>query len=210
MCDVVPPPPISDEQLARKVQDGCDVSFEQLHDRMRPRVMGLLLRRTGSHADAEDLTQQAMMRAYRQIDRYDPQRPFAHWMLTIAVRLSIDHYRSRRARIAPSPDSQSIESLHDVSQGVDPAEALVADEQSRQLWALADQVLSDKQRTALWLHSIEQMSPSEIAAAMNVSKVHVRVLLHRSRKTMLKHWDCNDDMPGRDRSRADVSERSQP
>jgi len=181
--DTDPLDALSEEALARRVQRGCIPSYEELDRRLRPRLVYLLTRRTGSREDAEDLAQQALMRAYQRIDRYDPGRRFRPWLFTIAVRLAIDAYRKRGIKST----SEGIERAVDPGPG--PAEIVSRRDGQRRLWALADRVLDPTQRTALWLHYGEQLKAKEIANTLGITAVHVRVLLYRARRTLMTHLD---------------------
>lgn len=174
---------LSEEDLARRVQLGCVRSYEALDQRLRPRLVYLLQKRTGSREDAEDLAQQALIRAYQKIKTYDPRRRFKAWLFTIAVRLCIDAHRKRKVQTT----GDSVERAVDPGQG--PAETVSRMEGQRRLWALADRVLDPTQRTALWMHYGEDMKAKEIAKTLGITAVHVRVLLYRARRTLLGHLD---------------------
>lgn len=180
----------SDEELAGRVRRGCVRSYEELDRRFRPRLVYLLRKRTGSREDAEDLTQQALIRAYQRIDQYDPKRSFRSWLFTIAVRLAIDAYRKRGV----DTSGQGIERAMDPSPG--PAETISRLDTQRRLWALADKVLDANQRTALWMHYGEQLKAKEVAKALGITAVHVRVLLYRARRTMMTHLDETEQRSG--------------
>jgi RNA polymerase sigma-70 factor, ECF subfamily len=173
----------SDEELAGRVRRGCVKSYEELDRRFRARLVFLLRKRTGSREDAEDLTQQALLRAYERIDQFDPKRSFRSWLFTIAVRLAIDAYRKRRV----DATGQGIEWATDPGPG--PAETVSQRDTQRRLWALADRVLDPTQRTALWLHYGEQLKAKEIAKALGINAVHARVLLYRARRKLMTHLD---------------------
>lgn len=158
-------------------------SYEELDRRLRPRLVYLLCKRTGSREDAEDLTQQALMRAYQRIDQYQPGRSFRAWLYTIAVRLAIDAYRKRGI------ETTGAWVEHAIDPGPDPAETVGQQDTQRRLWALADRVLEPAQRTALWLHYGEQLNPKEIAKTLGLTAVHVRVLLYRARRKLLRHLE---------------------
>ncbi len=171
----------SDETLARRVQRGCVCSYEALDRRYRARLIYLLEKRTGNREDAEDLTQQALMRAYQRIDRYDPSRPFKTWLMTLTVRLAIDSNRKRSLPIGSgdvdiTPDNRP-----------NPADSMEQQDTRRWLWTLADRVLEPRQRTALWLHYGEDLDVRQIARVLGLTAVHVRVLLYRARRALLKH-----------------------
>lgn len=175
----------SDEQLALQVQGGCQASFAELDRRCRDRVLHLVWRRLGHRHDAEDVAQQAMWRAYDRIGQFDARRRFRSWLFAIALNLATDHQRSAvsRRKGLHEPLRDLVDSRHD-------AATIVADgEQRAELWNLADRVLPAEQRTALWLHYREGMSPREIAEATGRSAVGVRVMLFRARKALLPHLE---------------------
>lgn len=178
---------LSEEALARRVQLGCVRSYEMLDQRLRPRLVYLLYKRTGSREDAEDLAQQALIRAYQKIKTYDPNRQFKAWLFTIAVRLCIDVHRKRKIKATGEGIERAVEP------GDGPAEAVSRMEGQRRLWALADRVLDPTQRTALWLHYGEDMKAKEIAKTLGITAVHVRVLLYRARRTLMGHLDTDTE-----------------
>ncbi len=175
---------LSEEVLARRVQLGCVHSYEELDRRLRPKLVYLLHKRTGSREDAEDLAQQALMRAYQKIDSYDPKRRFRSWLFTIAVRLAIDAHRKRGIQTT----GEGIDRAVDTKPG--PAETVSRLDGQRRLWALADRVLDPTQRTALWLHYGEEQKAKEIAKTLGITAVHVRVLLYRARRALMAHLDA--------------------
>ncbi len=182
--------PLSDEALAARVQTGCVKSYELLDQRYRVRLIHLLRRRVTREADAEDLAQVALWTAYEKIGRYDPKRKFSTWLFTIAVRKAVDHGRANARHVAPAgheptAGGDAVIGLADSAPGP-LARTLAAEQHDREsrIWLLADQVLTPKQWTALWLHYGEDQSPAEVAKAMNISRVNVRVLLHRARKIL--------------------------
>ena len=168
----------SDEQLARRAQQGCAESFDQLVRRFQVPVLQFLRQRSGP-ADAEDLAQDTFVRAYENLHRYRRTWRFATWLFTIARRVSINHYR--RAR--PSIDGQACESLESRSPG--PHQAVVDEEDRRHLWAVAAEVLSEEQMSALWLHYVEQMPLRQVAGVLRCSRVAVKTMMHRARKKLL-------------------------
>ena len=164
---------LSDEDLAVQAQAGSVTSFEELVLRHEKRVFHFLCLRTRQTQDAEDLTQRTFIAAYRAIGRYKPRYRFVTWLFTIARRQAISHFRARRP----------VEPLkaHPVD-GRMPDRGIVAREEWGRLWSLARDVLPENQLAALWLCYAEDLTMKEIAAAMNKTVTHVKVLLHRARK----------------------------
>lgn len=160
----------TDEQLAQRARDGCLESFEELVRRHEGRLRQFLHQRTACREEAKDLTQETFVRAWRNIRRYNPRHRFATWLFTIARRQAINHWRSR-----PAPTAE-LEDTHAVPP---PAPTETAD-----LWRVARSVLSEKQFTALWLKYAEELSVRDIARAMQLTGIHVKVLLHRGRRQL--------------------------
>src|SRR6187397_2546919 len=75
-------------------------SFEQLVEKHYRQAYNIAYRISGSATDAEDLTQEALIRAYQSFERYQPELPFANWLYRIIANLHVDELRRRgRARI---------------------------------------------------------------------------------------------------------------
>lgn len=173
---------LTDEKLAEQAAGGSEWAFAQLVDRYSDRVLGLLIRRAGSRQVAEDLTQEVFLGAWRSLGRYDPSRPFAAWLFTIAVRRAASELRRRgpRAKLESAVTVQD----HDVAAGPGTTEADA--EAGAELWSLADRVLSLRARTLLWLVYAEDLTPSQAAEVVGMPAVAVRVQLHRARKSLLE------------------------
>ena len=173
--------PADELRLVRRAQGGDRLAMEELARRFRPRLVHLLRRRTGCWADAEDIAQQALMRALQRIDRHDGRRRFSVWLYRIALRTAADHHR--KARPEPGLDSSS---LCD-PRGHDPQEAAADGELRENLWSTAQQVLSVDQYSALWLRYTEEMSIKDMARVLGRTRISTRVLLHRARQRLAPH-----------------------
>jgi len=167
----------SDEQLARRGQQGCAASFEELMIRYQVPVLQFLQHRSGLR-DAEDLLQETFVRAYVNLHRYRPRWRFATWLFTIARRVSINH----RRRPVPVVDHEAL-SLAEAG-GPTPLGAMVADEDRRSLWGMVANVLGQEELTAVWLYYVEEMPTREIAAVLERSWVSVKTMLYRARRKL--------------------------
>src|SRR5688500_18122733 len=83
-------------ELARRAAQGSIDAFEELAIQFEPRIYGFLCRHIGNAHDAQDLTQETFVRAWRGIARFDANRDFATWIFVIARRAAASHFRSRR------------------------------------------------------------------------------------------------------------------
>lgn len=182
----------SPEELAVRAQAGGGPSlacFGELVTRYEVRLFNFLLRRTRSRADAEELTQEAFLRAWERIQSYDPAWKFSTWLYTIASRLAVSKHRKLgRERTwdtferCGEPGRDALETVEDRRLGA-------------RLWNLAEQSLSPDQQTALWLRYAEDMAIGEIATVMGKSHVGVRVCLFRARQTLSKNAQAEGWMP---------------
>ncbi len=172
------PKDLTIEALVARAQQGAVSCFAELVRRFEPRLFNFLIRRVGCAADAEDLTQDTFVRAWQRIDQYNPRWCFSTWLFTIGHRLAISH-RSRRR-----PLTNGHGPLTTAAPEADPARSIARSEQAGLLWNLADRVLTDRQRTALWLRVAEDMGTRDIARVLGTSQVVVRVTLFRARERL--------------------------
>ena len=93
-----PPPAVTDEALAARLIGGDAAAFDQLVLRWRDRVVDLARLLTGDRDAAEDIGQEVFLRFLRRPHAYNPARPFAAWICTVARNLSHDRYRREFAR----------------------------------------------------------------------------------------------------------------
>ncbi|MFI4898401.1 MAG: RNA polymerase sigma factor [Phycisphaerales bacterium JB059] len=163
---------VSDEALASRARAGDRACFGMLVDRFEGRIYRLALSRLRDRHDAEEVTQEAFLRAWRSIKTYREGEPVAPWVLTIARREVINVVR-RRQKAARDKDRERPESapVNDRSEG-------------ESVWTLAREALSPEVYEALWLRYREDLDPGQIARVMGKTRVGVRVMLHRARKTL--------------------------
>ncbi|MEW6072005.1 MAG: sigma-70 family RNA polymerase sigma factor [Planctomycetota bacterium] len=163
------------ETLALAAAGGDDAAFATLVARFEGPLYRFLLLRTGRAAEAEELVQEAFVKAWRNLARYDPRWRFSTWLYTLAGRLAIS-----RARLV-RPPGEGEEALAGVAVEADPARLAAGREERENLWALAARVLRPEERSALWLRYGEGRDPGEIAQILGRRRVTVRVLLFRAR-----------------------------
>ncbi|MCH8275725.1 MAG: sigma-70 family RNA polymerase sigma factor [Armatimonadetes bacterium] len=157
--------------------------FERAARAIFSSVYSTALRLTRSREEAEDLTQEAMVRAFEAYERFDG-RNFKAWMLRILTNLYINRYRKSKRQ----PDVGSLEA----EEGLEVADKTLGPEQELFDRLLSDQVeealasLPDEYRMAVVLSDIEGMSYDEIAKAADVPIGTVRSRLARGRAMLRK------------------------
>jgi RNA polymerase sigma-70 factor, ECF subfamily len=169
--------------LAQGAAAGRRESFGELARHFEGALFRYLLARCASREDAEELTQETLLRAWRKIDRYDPRWRFSTWLFTLARRLAVS--RQRRMSLALRASSQAEELVHrDDARGISgSAEARAG------LWDLAERVLGAEQRSTLWLRYAEGLTAEEIGRVQGRRAGAVRAALHRARRTLALHLD---------------------
>jgi RNA polymerase sigma-70 factor, ECF subfamily len=175
--------PVSPEEYAARAARGDASAFEALVDRFEGPLYRFLFLRTGDAHEAEELAQEAFLKAWRNIERYDSRWRFSTWLYTLAKRLAIS--RRRKAR----PEREAADSLEAIAVDEDPARIAGAREEVANLWELAARFLNREQRSALWLRYAEERGIDEIARILGRRRVTVRVILFRAREKLLGHLD---------------------
>jgi len=174
------PQQISDEEaaLVREAAGGSSRAFEALVNQHSRRVFNFLNQMTRHRQDAEDLTQRTFIKAYHNLARFDPQRPLINWLLTIARRTALNHFR----------DTKRWEEIPEASEASGPSPAKHAEIQDRSetVWARAKAVLSPREFEVLWLRFGEELSTEETAQATGLTVSNVKVIVFRARQQLTK------------------------
>lgn len=161
------------EPLAR-LQRGDQAAFAVLVDRHLPALHRLAQRLLGSPAEADDVTQDAFLRAWEHAGSWRPGGArYSTWLYQVTLNLCRDRLRARR------PSDGLVESLPD--RGRMPEQQL-AESQRYELLNLALAELPERQREALVLFHYEGLSQQEAAQAMSVSEDALESLLSRARR----------------------------
>lgn len=169
--------------LAVRAGEGDEEAFEQLVRHRAPGVISFLRRMLGDQEDARDVAQLTFVRAWENLERYDPAWAFSTWLFRIASNLAIDALRARRSR-----NRTEEESFHVVRGGRAESEAegpaVLAREEVRRVFEACADVLSEKQRLVFVLREMEERESSEIAAVLSCSESTVRNHLFQARKLL--------------------------
>lgn len=172
----------SDESfLIARARRGDAGAFEEIVRLHQRRVYGAALRIVRAHDVADDIAQEAFVRAWRALDRFELGRPFGPWVCRIAANLAVNHVRSPRAREQGLPEGHVETRTHEPG----PLGALLDAEGSRVLEAALAE-LPKEQRAVLVLRAVEEMSYAEIAEALGTSPGTVMSRLFRARERLAR------------------------
>ena len=151
---------------------------DEIVRRHHRRVYAYLYQMTRHREDAEDLTQQTFIKALRHFDRVDPDRPVIHWLITIARRTALNHFRD-----GPRWSELPKETASDTAS---PARHAENRDRVDQLWEKARRLLTPREFEVLWLRFAEEMAIADLARVVSLTQIHVKVIIHRARNRLLK------------------------
>jgi RNA polymerase sigma-70 factor (ECF subfamily) len=170
--------PVEADLLA-KARGGSLLAFEEIVKRYERRVYGIALRIVRRHEVADDVAQEAFMRAHQALSTFDLDRPFGPWICRIAANLAINHVRSPEARETALPEGQA-ETPAPGPGALD----LVLEREAREVLERALLGLSAEQRAVFALRTFEELSYREIADALGISIGTVMSRLSRARERL--------------------------
>ena len=175
----------TDPELVAECRGGRQSAFGELVLRHQNRLFHSVRQLLHSSEEAQDVCQEAFLKAYQKLGEFEGRSSFYSWLFRIAFNLSMDRLRLR------SPDPQSIDAERERT-GAEPADrnaagrpeegVLVAERQAVVRRALAS--LGDEHRTVLVLKEIEGLKYEQIAEVVGVPVGTVRSRLHRAREEL--------------------------
>ena len=190
---------------------GPDLDLEL--EAYRRELTAFCYRMMGSAFEAEDAVQETMVRAWRNIDRFEGRASLRSWLYRIATNVCLDHLKGRQRRARPMdlgpaktvmpdmdlavlPDSTWVEPIPDAmlfADGADPAEQTVARETVRLAFVAALQHLPPRQRAVLILCEVLRWQASEVADLLETSVASVNSALQRARATIAENEPKESD-----------------
>ncbi|HLI49455.1 MAG TPA: sigma-70 family RNA polymerase sigma factor [Chthonomonas sp.] len=189
--------------------------FERLYQRSHRRAYNLAYRLTGNSADAEDVTQDAYVRAWNNFDNYDSSRSFESWLFRIITNRAIDLRRRQKrvpiysldAPVTSDEDGQTM--VHEFPAPNSNPEELVVGPIMEERLQQALAALPEDYRTAILLCDVEEKSYQEIAEIMGCAIGTVRSRIHRAR-VMMRRFLEEGSVPRTRRSRLSRAQASRP
>ena len=166
MSDAPRAQPVAPGQLVRQATGGDLAAFEELVRRLQRRVYGFAYQHLRDSDEAHDLAQEIFVKLYRNLARYDAERPFEPWFWKLAANTTIN-YRRRRVPLPAEPADDA--PAGNTTEGHDPA--LVQ--------ALAQ--LDAGYRLPVLLHYYADLSLEQVALALSLTVPAVKSRLHRAR-----------------------------
>lgn len=163
--------------------------MQELLEEYLPRVYRFALRLTGSAHDAEDLTQETFLRAWKHRRTLKHQQAARVWLFRIAANLWKDELRKGKTRAASRQFT-----VADDPAGSDPVNPVEAREELEIALAALDS-LPDRQRDVLYLSAVEDLSAAEVADVLEINVAAVRTNLSLARRKMRERLRLAADFP---------------
>ncbi len=167
---------VTEEELVDRAKKGDVGAFEALYRANSGRVYGLCLRMTGNVAEAEDLVQEAFVRAWQKLNLFRGESAFSTWLHRLTVNLALTNRRSHARRVARVTVTDDLAPYE--RETAAPQAGLRADLEQ----AIAS--LPEGARRVFVLHDVEGYRHAEIASIMGLAVGTTKAQLHRARRLL--------------------------
>lgn len=179
-----------DHALLRRAQTGDQDAFADLVRRHERRAFRVARNMVPSDEDAQDMAQEAFLRVFKSLDRFDFDHDFTTWLYRIVTNLCIDHLRKRRPAISTGSMVEEEGAELDLEDPRDerPSDWIEAGETADEVQACLA-ALAPHFQSVLVLRELEGLPCTEIAEIVGATHVTVRWRLHRGRKLFQDEWE---------------------
>jgi RNA polymerase sigma-70 factor (ECF subfamily) len=185
-------------ELVARAKAGDRAAFDELVRKYRPRVYSLALHLTGQASDADDITQDAFLKAYHKLPEFEGRSEFFTWIYRITLHRALNAKRDRKRRpTVPLDDPRLVAAVAVDSHG-DPERAVQLRDRYRALLEAFDQ-LSSLLQTTVVLTTLQGLSYKEAAVVLETTEGTIAWRIHEARRKMRGYLDGLES--GRARSR---------
>lgn len=182
---MTPSTPQHERAWILKAREGDDEAFAELVEAYQSPVYNLCHRMLGDGREAEDAAQEIFLKAHRNLRRYDPERRFLNWILSIASNHCIDRLRKRRWKLVSLEAVRSDKGRQAYEPG--PEGRLAQKEEEQRLRSLLMN-LNPVDRAAVIMHYWHDYSYEEIAEVLSMSIPALKSRMHRARRQLATAW----------------------
>ena len=178
-------------ELVARAKAGDTAAFDELVRKYRPRVYSLALTLTGQASDADDITQDAFLKAYHKLPEFEGRSEFFTWIYRITLHRALNAKRDRkRRRTVPLDDPRLVAAVAVDSHG-DPERAAQLRDRYRALLEAFDQ-LSSLLQTTVVLTTLQGLSYKEAAVVLETTDGTIAWRIHEARRKMRNYLDDLD------------------
>jgi RNA polymerase sigma-70 factor (ECF subfamily) len=173
----------TDEYYIERVLQGDHSSYALLVERHKDMVFTLAYRMLKNREEAEEIAQDAFLKAYSSLKNFRRKSKFSTWIYRIVYNLAVSHLRKNKKQVQSLDDQEHPLNLEDASEKMDSLEA--GDRQKFVQQALSK--LSHDEQTIMTLYYQDDLPVGEIAEITQMTQSNVKVKLHRARKRLHDH-----------------------
>jgi RNA polymerase sigma-70 factor (ECF subfamily) len=175
-------------ELVARAKAGDRAAFDELVRKYRPRVFSLALHLTGQASDADDITQDAFLKAYHKLPEFEGRSEFFTWIYRITLHRALNAKRDRKRRpTVPLDDPRLVAAVAVDSHG-DPERAVQLRDRYRALLEAFDQ-LSSLLQTTVVLTTLQGLSYKEAAVVLETTEGTIAWRIHEARRKMRGYLD---------------------
>lgn len=197
----------SDELIVSKIKEGETDLFEVIVRRYNQQLFRIIRGYLSSRQDAKDAMQSTYLKAFDNLPQFRGESKFSTWLVRIAINEALKILKSRKYTMDFSVTDHQNNDQTDSGEELSSPEAKVIEKDMNKHLEKAIDQLSPKYRSVLIMREIEQLSTSETAEVLEISRSNVKVRLHRAKKMLqeelagmldkmdllsFKGEDCND------------------
>lgn len=169
----------TDRKLIDRALQGNALSFRHLVERHQSFVYSLAFRLVGNRDDAKDITQEAFIRLWRNLNRYNPDNKLTTWLYRIVTNLSLDMLKSARNKYSiRNPEA------HDDVPVRHTADQYLIETELRTVVSMMASLLTPKQKAVFVLRDLEELTVDEVSEILSMSPGKIKSNLFLARKRM--------------------------
>jgi len=172
---------VKDSSIIEKVLAGDAQTFEMLILKYQSKLFATILNVVKDRELAEDITQEAYMKAFQKLDTLKDHNQFYAWLKRIALNLALNHFERSKRIMDVENEEDETSFFERIPDGESPEELVVKDELKRYVRHFVE-ALPDKLRVVIIFREIEDMSYEEISEIMNIPIGTVRSRLFNARQ----------------------------
>jgi len=187
-------------ELVARAKAGETAAFNELVRKYRPRVYALALHLTGQASDADDITQDAFLKAYHKLPEFEGRSEFFTWIYRITLHRALNAKRDRkRRRTVPIDDPRLVAAVAADAEG-DPERATQLRDRYRALLEAFDR-LTPLLQTTVVLTTLQGLSYKEAAVVLETTEGTIAWRIHEARRKMAGYLDTLEAGPARTKRR---------
>jgi RNA polymerase sigma-70 factor (ECF subfamily) len=172
---------LSDEEAVRRILEGETALFETIMRRYNQRLYRVARAILRNDGEAEDVIQDAYVRAYEHLGQFAGKAAFSTWLTRIAIHEALARRRrSQRLEELEAVQNKKEDSFPILKSSIPDPEAQTAQSQAREFLEAAIETLPEDYRTVVVMRDLEEMNVAETADSLEVSEAVVKTRLHRA------------------------------